>query len=221
MLTLVDVKVRERTLRKVLASHPMPKGRTGKTTKPGPPVQRGVTTLILDTNVLLVGQGIDVYPDDGGVLHAVLPAAGAGWNVIVPLVVITELDGLMRAASPKVKRGAKAALDQLSSLMRVHSTLKVQSSRNNFLTDPSLPVRNEQIDFKAGDVRARSLDDVILRIALWHEQRPSPDVEGMEADVPRALLVTLDTNLRVKARAYGVAAATPNQLLARLSRPSG
>lgn len=208
----------------------MPKGRTGKMTQPGPSVERGVTTLVLDTNVLLVGQGIDGYPDDGGVLNAVLPSAdvgagagaGAEWNVIVPLVVITELDGLMRAASPKVKRSAKAALDQVSSLMRVHSSLKVQSSRNNFLTDPTLPVRNEQIDFQAGDVRARSLDDVVLRTALWYEQRPAPDAQGNgPPKVPRALLVTLDTNLRVKARAYGVAAATPNQLLARLSRPSG
>lgn len=169
--------------------------------------QKGTTTLVLDTNVLLVGQGIDGYVNDGGVL-----AAATGWEVIVPLVVVTELDGLRSSPSPSVARSAKSALSQLSKSLHARE-VRVQTSRGNFLADPDLNVRNEQIEF-AGTIPARSLDDVILRTAVW--QTSSGPVSSDEA--PGALLVTLDTNLRLKARAYGVAAATPKEVLAMLRK---
>lgn len=250
-------------MRKILASNQYRKG--GKRidpriVPPGPLAQAGVTTIVLDTNVLLVGQGVDGFADDGGVLAALTHPNAAPWHVIVPLVVVTELDGLARSPT-NVGRGAKAALGQLIRLLKAHTRLRIQTSRHNYLTDPELRVRTEQVDFAGskedGLLAARTLDDVVLRTAIWHDQNPTifplvssssgsaaqsdpsassvPPGQGGTAangfseqpsdtvggNVPRSMLVTLDTNLRLKARAYGVAAATPQQMMALLSQEKG
>jgi hypothetical protein len=94
----------------------------------------GYTTLVLDTNAFLA-------PAD---ILAQLSEAG-GWMVVVPLSVVTELDGLKRRRDDVGKR-AEAALNHLESLMKTKA-VRVQTSRGNYLSD--LKVRQEDIHFAA------------------------------------------------------------------------
>lgn len=287
------VQARHRLLRQILAANkahrrdqaavaPLPRG---------PNAQPGKTTLVLDTNVLLVGQ--DEFDES-----ALARLLRAGWDVVVPLAVVTELEGLTRSHTPATARAARRALAELEPAVRTRA-VTVQTSR--FVCVSDLTIRSEQCDFgpiPALDLpRARSLDDVILRIAVWQathrggrhrhgssssssssssiscsnlgpptaaatstcasasaskstanstpRSAPSPapgfcsaptpasrvpdsvpadgngPAEGMgdgtvalvPAAVP-AVLLTHDTNLRIKARAYGVDAAVPAQLAA-------
>ncbi|MCO5585391.1 hypothetical protein L7F22_039324 [Adiantum nelumboides] len=194
----------------------------------------GYTTLLLDTNVMLT-------PTD--ILSQLIKSKR--WMVIIPLSVVTELDGLKRREGDVGKR-AQDAIKFLETKVKTHSTnFKVQTSRGNYLTD--LRFRTEDIDFTANKqfegenedslpeaqtqndssegnedgkfAMARSVDDVILRCLSWQsgahfrnrllllcsndEERAKREAEIAKKIVPsvaRAVLVTLDRNLRIKAR---------------------
>ena len=89
------------------------------------------------------------------------------WTVVVPLPAIMELDGL--ASNPTaLGEAAKAAIEFVVSHVRSHSdALKVQTSRGNYLS--SLSVRTEQVDFDDPDSWERSMDDLILKAAIWQD----------------------------------------------------
>jgi protein SMG6 len=89
------------------------------------------------------------------------------WTVVVPLPAIMELDGL--ASNPTaLGEAAKAAIEFVVSHVRSHfDTLKVQTSRGNYLY--SLSVRTEQVDFDDPDSWDRSMDDLILKAAIWQD----------------------------------------------------
>ena len=114
--------------------------------------------LVIDTNILLSSLAI---------FSSLVESLQ--WTVVVPLPVIMELDGLASNASP-LGEAATAALDYITSHIRSHSTsLKVQTSRGNYLS--SLSIRTEQVDF-AGDEASweRNMDDLILRAAIWQDE---------------------------------------------------
>lgn len=191
-------------------------------------MEKRLTTLLLDTNVLLVSPA----PASRDLPHADQEAdeetwltyfVRTGWRVVVPLAVVTELDGLTRSHTPKTARGAQRALIEIEDLLKM-GKVQVQTSRFTFL--PDLATRSETIDFgplPSFDLpRARTLDDIILRLAIWHAHTPvdtntqpatsSASSPQGAADVPAAVLLTHDTNLRLKARAYGIEPATPFQI---------
>ena len=86
------------------------------------------------------------------------------WTVVVPLPVIMELDSQSSNMSP-LGEAAAAALQYITSHIRSHSmSLKVQTSRGNYLSN--LNVRTEQVDFSSSTWE-RNMDDLILRSALW------------------------------------------------------
>jgi len=89
------------------------------------------------------------------------------WTVVVPLPAIMELDGL--ASNPTaLGEAAKAAIEFVASRVRSHSdALKVQTSRGNYLS--SLSVRVEQVDFDDPGSWERSMDDLILKAAIWQD----------------------------------------------------
>ena len=90
------------------------------------------------------------------------------WTVIVPLPVIMELDGLAVNASP-LGEAAQAALSHIASHLRSHAaSLKVQTSKGNYLT--SLNVRTEHVDFNHNVARERNMDDLILKAAIWQDE---------------------------------------------------
>ena len=163
--------------------------------------------LVFDTNVLLSSLS----------LFERIVAQGK-WSVIVPLPVITELDGLSKNASP-LGTAAAAAIIYLESHIRTHSTcLKIQTSRGNYLSD--LLIRNEAVDFS--DRASRNMDDLILNIASFQSEHfvdRSALLGGQSSKTgSKVLLVTFDRNLRLRARARGIDAADEKEMARILGR---
>ncbi|GAA5851616.1 hypothetical protein JCM8547_001150 [Rhodosporidiobolus lusitaniae] len=186
-----ELKARRRALKAVIrqarqVSRSAPSGtRAGHHVKLGgraatiPKVFAGYTVLVFDTNILLTS--IKLFRE---LIEAEC------WTIVVPLAVITELDGLKRNTTA-LGSAAIEVVDYLESAVRTHSRyLKIQTSRGNYLKD--LAIRNESIDFSgstsssssAFDLvsssfdlssssshdQAHSLDDVILRAVSWQSQ---------------------------------------------------
>ncbi|PVF98027.1 hypothetical protein CPB86DRAFT_705961 [Serendipita vermifera] len=173
-------------------------------------VRPGYSVLVVDTNVLL------------SALHTIASLIESNrWTILIPLAVITELDGIS-ANQSELGDAAAAAFKYISEHMRSHSTsLKVQTSRGNYLN--TLNVRSENFDFnsRGGDYDdgsghhwERNLDDLILRAALWQEahwvDRSALLKGGVTAanqqsnglnEVAKVVLLSFDRNLRLKARA--------------------
>jgi protein SMG6 len=117
----------------------------------------GYTVLVLDTNILL--SSLPMVASLVESLH---------WTVVVPLPAIMELDGLAMNATP-LGEAAKAAVAFVVGYVRSHAdSLKVQTSRGNYLS--SLSVRAEQVDFDDPDSLERNMDDLILKAAIWQDE---------------------------------------------------
>jgi len=141
------------------------------------------------------------------------------WTVVVPLPVVMELDGLSMNASPQLAEAAQAALSYISTHIRNHSmSLKVQTSKGNYL--PTLSIRTEEVDFSRGNME-RNMDDLILKAAIWHDEHwidrsamlkaeGAKDVSG----AVKVVLLSLDRNLRLKARSRQLPAASERDLAA-------
>lgn len=147
--------------REPAASSPPAPRRSPRKAAPARPalhIVPGYTVLVVDTNILL----------------SALPALaalveGLRWTVVVPLPVVTELDGLCAQAGA-LGAAAQAALAYVAAHVRTHAAaLKVQTSRGNYLA--TLSVRTEQVEFAEGGAGPeRSMDDLILRAAIWQDE---------------------------------------------------
>jgi protein SMG6 len=116
----------------------------------------GYSVLVLDTNILLSSLSMVTSLVDS-----------LRWTVVVPLPAIMELDGLGSNATA-LGEATKGAIEFIASHVRSHSDgLKVQTSRGNYLS--SLSVHAEQIDFDDPDSWERSMDDLILKAAIWQD----------------------------------------------------
>ena len=115
----------------------------------------GYTVLVIDTDILL--SSLSIFSSLVDSLR---------WTIIVPLAVVTELDGIASNAS-QLGEAAKSAISYITSHLRSHSiSLKVQTSKGNYLS--TLNVRSEQLEF-ASDSWERNMDDLILRAAIWQD----------------------------------------------------
>ncbi|KAI0781175.1 hypothetical protein BD413DRAFT_620672 [Trametes elegans] len=171
----------------------------------------GYTVLVVDTNILLSSLAE----------FSALVECGC-WTVMVPLPVIMELDSQSSEASP-LGQAATAALGYITSHVRSHSSsLKVQTSRGNYLSN--LNVRTEQVDFTSG-MWERNMDDLILRAALWQEEhwvdrsallKGDSSVRDTSSAVKVALL-SFDRMLRLKARSRELYAANEQDLASILA----
>jgi len=187
--------------------------RTKSTPRPTNVIVPGYTVLVIDTNILL--SSLSMFASLVESLR---------WTVIVPLPVIMELDGLATSNSPKLAEASKAALSFVSSnLKTLSSSLKIQTSRGNYLS--SLNVRTEQVDFSDRDSWERNMDDLILRAAVWHDEhwfdrscflKPSEATPDPKS-AAKVVLLSLDRNLRLKARSRQLAAASQSDLAAILA----
>ncbi|CDW96815.1 hypothetical protein [Sporisorium scitamineum] len=191
-------------------------------------VTPGYTVLVVDTNVIVT---------PGEVIAQLIESRR--WTVIIPLAVITELDGLRRNDN-ELGKEAERAIQFLESRIKSHSKyVKVQTSRGNYLSD--LSCRSEDIDFtwqgsgtgaaaaatpdgsprldaaNAGEtksVAARNVDEVILRILAWQRdnfvdrrnllQVGTEGVPKSSVSSHKSVLLTLDRNLRIKAKSRGL-----------------
>ncbi|KAF8638491.1 hypothetical protein AX16_010474 [Volvariella volvacea WC 439] len=171
----------------------------------------GYTILIIDTNIFL-----------SSLSNLASVIESMRWTVVIPLPVIMELDGLALNDS-QLGIAAQNALSYITSHIRTHSaSLKVQTSKGNYLT--SLNVRTEQVDFSHGNPE-RNMDDLILKAAIWQEEH-WVDRSAMLGTTPKdtntnnavkVVLLSLDRNLRVKARARQLPAANERELAAILA----
>lgn len=191
---------------------------------------------MFDTNILLTS--IDVFSE---------LVAAESWTIIVPLAVVTELDGLRRNPTA-LGVAAAEVIDYLELAVRSYSRfLKIQTSRGNYLKD--LAIRNESIDFGSSSPAAssldgaaepfssshdvaRSMDDVILRAAAWQRDHFSNrlalvnpqavlDKRRVPADAAQVVLVTFDRNLRLKAGARGLDATDEKGLKKAVAAAAG
>jgi protein SMG6 len=139
------------------------------------------------------------------------------WTVVVPLPAIMELDGLASNATA-LGEAAKAAIEFVASHVRSHSdALKVQTSRGNYLS--SLNVRAEQVDFDDPDSWERSMDDLILKAAIWQDdhwvdrsallkvEQSSERLNG----AAKVVLLSLDRNRELSL--FSPSFTTPNTLV--------
>ncbi|GAA5899122.1 hypothetical protein JCM8208_003009 [Rhodotorula glutinis] len=201
-----------------------------------PKVFAGYTVLVFDTNILLTS--IDLFSE--------LVAAEC-WTIIVPLAVVTELDGLRRNPTA-LGVAAAEVIEYLELAVRGYSRfLKIQTSRGNYLKD--LAIRNESIDFGSSSPAAsssldgtasfssshdvaRSMDDVILRAVAWQRDHFSNrlalvnpqavlDKRRVPADTAQVVLVTFDRNLRLKAGARGLDATDEKGLKKAVAAAAG
>ncbi|KAJ1020721.1 hypothetical protein NDA16_004113 [Ustilago loliicola] len=212
----------------------------------------GYTILVVDTNIIVT---------PGDVIAQLIESQR--WTVIIPLAVITELDGLRRNDND-LGQEAERAIQFLETRIRTHAKyVKVQTSRGNYLSD--LSCRCEDIDFtwqgsggtataasllapdasprldaaasgsETKSVAARNVDEVILRILAWQRdnfvdrrnflrssaatnstagaskgnaQKLDSVGDGTAKTIlsaHKSVLLTLDRNLRLKAKSRGMA----------------
>lgn len=184
------------------------------------PISPGYTVLVIDTNILL--SSLSMF---ASVVESLR------WTVMVPLPVVMELDGLSKTSAnsaPQLIEAAQSALAYLSSHVRSHSmSLKIQTSKGNYLT--SLSVRTEHVDFDAHGNWERNMDDLILKAAIWQDEhwvdRSSMLRQGHfltssdRAGVIKVVLLSLDRNLRLKARSRQLPAASEKDLASILANP--
>ncbi|GAA5830778.1 hypothetical protein JCM3766R1_003423 [Sporobolomyces carnicolor] len=188
-----------------------------------PKVFPGFTVLVFDTNILLTS--IKLFSE--------LVEAEC-WTIVVPLAVVTELDGLRHNDTP-LGVAAGEVIEYLERAVRTHARyLKIQTSRGNYLKD--LAIRNESIDFASppqdnadgldplfSHEYARSMDDVILRAATWQKDhfnsrlalvnpRAIAERKKVPVETAQVVLVTFDRNLRLKARARNLDATDEKEL---------
>lgn len=146
----------------------------------------GQTTLVLDTNCFI-----------GHFEHVKKLIASHQWQVVIPLVVVTELDGLKSNTPPLGTIAANALVFIEAALKQQRPLVRIQTSHNNFIHDIS--IRSEQFVFGETD---KNLDDLVLSACLWwaakKQQRPVSDTTAS------VCLVTGDRNLSVKARARDI-----------------
>jgi protein SMG6 len=116
-------------------------------------------------------------------------------------LVVTELDGLASNDS-QLGTAATNALNYLTGHLRSHATsLKVQTSRGNYLS--SLSVRREQVDLRDALSWERNMDDLILRAAIWQDEhwvdrsallKSAPAAGEASASAAKVVLLSFDRN---------------------------
>lgn len=185
----------------------------------------GYTVLVFDTNILI------------GMLSIMKDLLESEqWTIIIPLVVITELDGLKKGNQStgsqsnhhhqnkdRLSLDATEAIKYLESSIKTKSKwLKIQTSKGNYLRD--LSIRNEKINFQDYNHQsdpnqvgfstdhAHNLDDLVLRATMWQIEHFNHSSQNNEM-TEKVVLVTLDRNLRLKARARGILAANEKEII--------
>ena len=118
----------------------------------------GYTILVVDTNILL--SALSIFSS---------LVESLKWTIVIPLPVIMELDGLAVNDSP-LGKAASDATSYIVSHLRTHGkSLKVQTSKGNYLTN--LSVRTEQVEWDNDEASwERNVDDLILRAAVWQTE---------------------------------------------------
>ena len=154
-----------------------------RTTPPGAPMRK---TFVLDTNVLLHDpQALTRFEDNA---------------VVIPIEVVEEIDRFKRDPSEKGRNARQISrlLDALREKGNLADGVPLDDSSGGTLQ--VVFCRSETLAQLPPELKAGNGDNNILAVAL--EQLRS----GLIAEQPPVVLVTKDTNLRIKADAVGLIA---------------
>ncbi|KAI9098085.1 hypothetical protein DFS34DRAFT_98148 [Phlyctochytrium arcticum] len=177
----------------------------------------GLTTIVFDTNICL-HRLADLEK---------IVASGL-YTINIPLVVITELDGL-KVGDDLKGRQAQAAIQYFEgefgdgvskntnqTLKKRKPWLKLITSRGNILPDLRVRTENWSTYEKTGpnsesdkrDGRRRNNDDVIISCCAFNTNPKAvvalADANGVPSSGHSVVLVTEDVNMKLKARARGI-----------------
>jgi protein SMG6 len=161
--------------------------------------------MVCDTNLFL--SQLDVFW---------LMADTAGWPIVIPNSVITELTGLSKNTTP-VGREADGALRAIKSAIDLGRDITIVTSKGNNVTRQGNFFK-EQIESYDGEGQ-RNLDEIIIQTTKQQaqlkrgiHQSADGDARGGDGRAKPAVLVTEDRAMRVKASAYGVAAVAASMV---------
>jgi len=155
------------------------------------------TAFVVDTNLLVSH------------LETFNLITNKGWPVIIPNSVITELHGLgnnLRAVSDS----AKSAMIAINKALADHRDVRIITAKGSDVT--KVGFYREKLE-RDEDDETRNIDDIIIRTTR-NQADARRQIFG-EADMGNAqpaILLTEDTNMRVKANARGVPAISTTNL---------
>jgi predicted ribonuclease YlaK len=136
------------------------------------------------------------------------------WQIVIPLIVINELDGLKVNPPPLGTAAAEAValVEQSLSSRR----LRVVTQQGNGLSN--LTFRSQQLLPKNTEDGAGSIDAFIIETVKHQMEHHTGKVTTAE----RAVLITGDRSMRVIAKARGVAALSGGELRREIfKKPEG
>ncbi|QSL67078.1 hypothetical protein MERGE_001465 [Pneumocystis wakefieldiae] len=157
-------------------------------------IKSGYTTLVFDTNFLISYLKL---------FHKVLSMNS--WDIVIPLAVIFELYRLNNKPPPIGIIAHNAIILIVSALKS--QKVKIGTVKNNILH--ALNYISEQSEDKfEGEERYRNIDDIIIQVALSQNQNHVKSEKGLHAskEFEKVVLVTSDLNMRIIAKAKGLAA---------------
>ncbi|KAI5777653.1 hypothetical protein EDC01DRAFT_635571 [Geopyxis carbonaria] len=157
-------------------------------------VKWGYTTFIVDTNLLV--SHLETYN----------LITNKGWSVVIPNCVITELHGLGNNSGP-VGDSAKSAMIAINKAITEKKDVKIITAKGNDLT--KVGFFREKLERDEEDIR--NIDDVIIRTTKLQAELRSQTLPPA-GNAESAILLTEDTNMRVKANARGVPAISTTVL---------
>ncbi|KAG9026502.1 hypothetical protein FS837_004595 [Tulasnella sp. UAMH 9824] len=163
--------------------------RQAKPTRPFLQVAPDYTILFCNTNILL------------GSLPVVSElVASQCWTVVVPLAVITKLDGLHNQPGDLGRATAEAPTHLITAVQTQSTSLKVQTSKGSYLK--SLSIGSEATTLGEGgpnmdDLIIAPLDHFVHRTGLLIASR---NTVKRTDETSKVVLLTFDHNMRVKAR---------------------
>ncbi|KAI9832773.1 MAG: hypothetical protein M1819_003993 [Sarea resinae] len=165
------------------------------------------TAMVCDTNLFI--DRLEVFE---------VMARGAGWRVVVPHAVMTELRDLSDNEAA-IGQAAEKALHAIESAIHEGKDITIVSSSGTNLT-PGSTFKEQQIHHYPSEDHKKSLDEVIISTTKQQEligeerlrQSASNRLDSQADNIgstKMAVLVTEDRAMRLKASEYNVTAIAP------------
>ncbi|EMR09666.1 hypothetical protein PNEG_01856 [Pneumocystis murina B123] len=157
-------------------------------------IKSGYTTLVFDTNFLISYLKL---------FHKVLSMNS--WDIVIPLAVIFELYGLNNKPPP-IGIAAHNAIILIISALKSQKA-KIVTVKGNILHALNYISEQSEDNFE-GEKRYRNIDDRIIQVALFQNENHVKSQKGLFAseEFEKVVLVTSDLNMRIIAKAKGLAA---------------
>lgn len=163
-------------------------------------IRPGYTILVFDTNLLV--SHLELF-------NRVVEKKE--WQIVIPLIVINELDGLKVNPAP-LGPAASDAVKTIEAALLARK-LRVVTQQGNGLTN--LTLRSQLLVSKGTEDGAANIDGFIIDTVRDQAERHSGKVLPK---VEKAVLITGDKSMRVISSARGVLALTPEGLRRELEK---